>query len=230
MQTTLAHPLGILTIQENVTVSVEDASATQHDPATGTAKTKKTENTTTCAHLIASALGSEFRVLSNETKDSRLATVYNSRLFQLVGEPIVFELPRLAHLPLWNKLFIKSGQIEQKNALVCDFQWCGSAPPPKSSNDLLYSINVAVHQFSFGRGGGQSSPNYTNGKHAGIDVVHDRCRDHCERRHQYFFCSKWSASQRSQHSDRFPWFPVVRKGSTRSKCDAPPNALVFESQ
>jgi hypothetical protein len=136
MQTTLAHPLGILTIQENVTVSVEDASATQHDRATGTVKTKKTEkteNTTTCAHLIASALGSEFRVLSNETKDSRLATVYNSRLFQLVGEPLVFELPRLAHLPLWNKLFIKSGQIEQKNALVCDFQWCGSAPPPRAA-------------------------------------------------------------------------------------------------
>ena len=103
---TLTKPLGLLNIQENVTIP----------------QIKNVHNSTTCANLIANALGSEFKVLANEVKDPRLAIIYNSNLFTLVGKPSVLRLPRLERLPMWNKLFIKSGKVEQKNALVCDFQ------------------------------------------------------------------------------------------------------------
>ena len=124
---TVNHPVGMINVQENVIVTSSAApllsvplQSRRHQCDEVVTNEIQTQVTTTCADLIARTLGVEYSVASDTTKDPRLATVYNSRLFELVESKIV-ELPRLSSLPTWNKLFIKSGQVEQKHALVCDF-------------------------------------------------------------------------------------------------------------
>jgi hypothetical protein len=131
------HPLGILNLQENVQVQPDEPLST----STSTPSLSSTKRKTTCADLIAQALGSDYQVISMPSKDARLATIYNTKHFQLVGKPHVFKLPRLATLPTWNKIFIKSGQIEQKNALVCDFQCISNETKRDKPASIIRNIN-----------------------------------------------------------------------------------------
>ena len=122
---TVSHDFGILCLQENVTIIDKNDSKLEQEQTLSVAKSHDLAPPTmftSCAELIANTLGKQYHVAAAASDDSRLATVYNSKLFDLVGKPTIFKLPRLSSLPVWNKLFIKSGAVEQKHALVCDFR------------------------------------------------------------------------------------------------------------
>jgi hypothetical protein len=140
----------MISVQENVEMPpssepLSTTTTTMDSEALEVESNEVVPRVTTCADLIARVLGAEYRVASDATKDARLATVYNNRMFRLVGSPNAVELPRLNTLPAWNKLFIKSGKVEQKHALVCDFvpRWVVGQRDETAgtSSSVLRSVN-----------------------------------------------------------------------------------------
>lgn len=79
----------------------------------------------TCAHRIAETLGDHYQVAALDG-DPRLATIYDSDMFQLTQLQLV-PLPRLERLGLIDRSFIKSGVVEQRHALICDLSLSNSS-------------------------------------------------------------------------------------------------------
>ena len=75
---------------------------------------------TFASHILAACLGPQYQILKSDD-DPRLAIIFNNSILDPLGDPITVNLPQLAALPRWNKLFINGGKVEQKRGLICDF-------------------------------------------------------------------------------------------------------------